>query len=65
MKKTVTLRNLRNEYLFCTEPTYDDRSTHVVLTDRNGSIIHSYDIPISLKMCVYCMLKAGWKKTDF
>jgi hypothetical protein len=59
---SVTLRNLRNEYLFINEHSKDDRSTHIVLTDRNGKIIRSYDFPIPFKVFVRCMLKAGWTK---
>jgi hypothetical protein len=65
MKNTHTFRNMRGEYLFISEHSYDDRSTHVVLTDRNGLIIRSYDLPISLKVTINVVRKTGWTKVDF
>jgi hypothetical protein len=65
MKNTATLRNHRNEYLFVPEDSYDDQNTHIVLIDRNGSIIRSYDLQTSLNVTIRTMVKAGWHKADF
>jgi len=64
-KNTVTFRNIRNEYLFISDHSYDYNCTHLVLTDRNGEILRSYKLPLSLNICVNAMFKAGWQKVDF
>jgi hypothetical protein len=65
MKNTATFRNQSNEYLFVSEDPYDDQNTRIVLTDRNGSIIRSYDLPIPFNVTIRTMVKAGWRKVDF
>jgi hypothetical protein len=64
MKNTATFRNQRNEYLFVSEDPYNDQNTRIVLTDRNGSIIRSYDLAIPLNVTIRSMVKAGWRKVD-
>jgi hypothetical protein len=61
IKETVVFRNQRSEYLFLNSHTYDQYITGIVLTDRHGNIIRSYEIPISLKVATKAMLKAGWR----
>ena len=65
MTISMTFRNSLNEYLFIAEHSHDNSSTHLVLTDRNGEIIRSYDLPLSLENCSQVVQKAGWRKVDF
>lgn len=62
---TITMQNKRNEYLFISKLYSDDAYTHVVLCDRNGIILRSYDLPIPLNVTKRAMVKAGWVKVDF
>ena len=58
----MVLRNNRGEYLFA-EEVYEE--VHYNLVDKEGKVLGTGNLPVSLEIFAYCIYKAGYRKMDF
>ena len=61
MAKSLVMQNDRGDYLFY-EPNNNDTSVFFTVTDKNGNVIRSAELPLSLECFVKSMEKAGYRK---